>query len=188
METYWLFSLLLLPLVGLLAWLPVRARRTRRGRVTMQPRDVLPRDAQAMYLRLRAALPQYIVFARPSLAAFIEVTGGSKAAAAARQAELSRQSADFLVCSGDFRIVAAVELEDIVHGRRDHEQAGGLLREAAIPVLRWTTVSLPTIRDIQEAIAEVETLRLINIGMEARGNADPDAPAVNWLGRRESRL
>jgi hypothetical protein len=126
---------------------------------------MLHRDAQAMYLRLRAALPQYLIFARANLGAFIEVRGNSKSAMSARQAELARESADFLICSSDFRVVAAVELEDVVNGRSLSDRSGILLRAAEIPVLRWTTVSLPTIRDIQEAVAELETLRLLRNGM-----------------------
>lgn len=173
MTIYALVSLLILPPLAVLAWWCVHRFWPRSHRVSLHARDMLHRDAQAMYLRLRAALPQYLIFARASLGAFVEARGDSRAATAAKQAELARQSADFLICSSDFRVVAAVELEDVVGGRSGLARSSALLRAADIPVLRWTTVSLPTIRDIQEAIAELETLRLLRIGMENSPVKDP---------------
>lgn len=189
MNAYYLLILLLFPLAGLvILWLPdLRGPKARS--TTLQPRNILQRDAQAMYLRLRAALPQYIIFARASLVAFVEVKGKNRAAVAARQAELASQTVDFLICSSDFRVVAAVELEDVVHGRSSHEQGGALIREAAIPVLRWTTANLPTARDIQESIAEIETLRLIRGGMTSqRASRRRQGSSAGGFGWREPRL
>jgi hypothetical protein len=191
MNTYLPFAFLLLPLAALAAGWALRSHRPSTAGTILHPRDVLQRDAQAMYLRLRTALPQYNVLARASLDAFVEVRGNSQAAVRTRQAELARQTVDFLICSGDFRVVAAVELEDSLHGRdsREHGSASTSLRAAAIPVLRWTTASLPTIRDIQEAVAEVETLRLINNSTKDRPPAGVrQGNAAGWLGNREPRL
>jgi hypothetical protein len=186
--TYLLFALLLIPLLAGVLGVVLRTARRPRSRARLQARDLLQRDGQAMYLRLRAALPQYIILPRPSLAAFLEVKGGNKSSSRAMEAELTRQTVDFLICGNDFRVVAAVELEDVIRGRRDHEKGASLLRQAAVPVLRWTTVSLPTIRDIQEAIAEVETLRLISLGMEDRASTSTTREYSSSLGRREPRL
>lgn len=168
MTTYGLVLLLLLPPTAVAAWWAAHHFWPRQQRVTLQAKDMLHRDAQALYLRLRAALPQYLIFARASLGAFVEACGDSRAAIAAKQAELDQQTADFLICSSDFRVVAAVELEDVIGGRSNQARSSALLRAADIPVLRWASVSLPTIRDIQEAIAELETLRLLRLGMESR--------------------
>lgn len=168
MNLYLLFASLLLPLAAIAVMWRYRPRKRRAAAATLCSRDMLQRDAQAMYLRLRTALPQYMIFARASLSAFVEVKGSNRTAVQARQAELAGKTTDFLICSGDFRVVAAVELEDLVRGRRHDERCSALLREASIPVLRWTTISLPTIRDIQEAIAEVETMHLISNGLRAR--------------------
>lgn len=189
MNAYFLLTLLLLPLAGLAALWLLRLREPRTRGTTLQPRNMLQRDAQAMYLRLRAALPQYIIFARASLAAFVEVKGKNRAAVAARQAELAGQTVDFLICSSDFQVLAAVELEDVVRGRSSHEHGGALVREAAIPVLRWTTANLPTARDIQEAIAELETLRLIRSGMQSQSAAHRhQGSSAGGFGWREPRL
>jgi hypothetical protein len=63
------------------------------------------------------------------------------------------------------------------------------MRAAEIPVLRWTTVNLPTIRDIQEAVAEIEAARLLRIGMKKHSpngaSRDLAATRRDW---REPRL
>ncbi|HEX5513040.1 MAG TPA: DUF2726 domain-containing protein [Gammaproteobacteria bacterium] len=189
MTAYVLFVLLLLPLTAVAGWWATHRQQSRVRNTTLHARDMLHRDAQAMYLRLRTALPQYLIFARANLNAFVEVRGSSRSAVLARQAELARQSADFLICGADFHVVAAVELEDVVTGRRAPAQSAALMRAAEIPVLRWTTVNLPTIRDIQEAVAEIEAARLLRIGMKKHSpngaSRDLAATRRDW---REPRL
>lgn len=186
MTTFALVMLFALPPAALFAWWCVHRYWPRAPRVTLHARDMLRRDAQAMYLRLRAALPQYLIFARASLDAFVEARGADKAATAAKQAELARQTADFLICSSDFRVVAAVELEGVVGAREHGRKSAALLRAANIPVLRWNSASLPTVRDIQEAIAELETQRLLRIGMENRLLTEPRGSSLQGAGTNRS--
>lgn len=185
MTSYLLLTLLSFAAIGVTAWL-LRPRR-RAAQARLQPCIVLDQDAQSLYTRLRTALPQYLVLPHVSLGAFIEAKAPRRDAARERQRELACFSADFLICGSDYRVVAAVELEDVVRGRQGREAAAALLREASVPLLRWTTVNLPTVRDIQEAVAELETLRLIHLTLD--GKALPKLLALNEAGgRREPRL
>lgn len=189
MTIHVLFALLLLPLAIVAGWWSVRRFRPRTYSTTLHARDMLHRDAQAMYLRLRAALPQYFIFARANLSAFVEVRGGGRSATLARQAELAQQSADFLICNTDFHVIAAVELEDVVGSRSMANRSGELIRAAEIPMLRWTTASLPTVRDIQEAVAEIETLRLLRASMKNRSPSGIDQSlTTTQRGWREPRI
>lgn len=188
-------TLALLAALGLVCLLLLMAAAVnwRRGRrsssARLYPRLILEPDAQVLHARLRNALPQYFIFAQASLGRFLEAKAPSRELAARRQLELDGHCADFLICGSDFRTVAAVELADVLKTRRGGERARQLLREAGVPVLNWNTVNLPTVRDIQEAVAELETLRLISLSHD-----EPDLP--RWLalnpprreGRREQRL
>jgi|SRR5690625_179376 len=175
----WVLLLLLPPVLGA-AWWGTYWYWPRRQPVDLRVKDMLHRDAQAMYLRLHAALPQYLIFARASLGAFLEARGESKSVTSSKQIELDQQTADFIICSSDFRVVAAVELEDVIGGRTGPGRSSLLLQAAEVPILRWTSASLPTIRDIQEAVAELETLRLLRIGMEKRPaeHRTPDSGSI----------
>lgn len=186
MTTYGLFGLLLLPLLLMLACMLLLPRRRKTVEVKLYPRPLLENDSSALFRRLRTALPQYVVLSRVSLAAFLEAKGGDSGSMAAARADLAQQVVDFLICTADFRIVAAVELDDVLRGRRSHEQSARLLRQAAIPLLRWNTVNLPTVRDIQEAVAELETLRLIQVAQED-GMDVQRMPAISGS-RQEPRL
>lgn len=165
MPIYALLTLLILVSVILTVWLLVRHRHVQTRGVTLHAHTLLHRDSQALYLRLRVALPQYLVFANTSLAVFIQTQGGTRLGAYLRQAELTAHTTDFLICSGDFRVVAAIDLDDISKNHAASDQSTRLLREASIPVLHWTTANLPTVRDIQEAVAELETAHLLMVSL-----------------------
>lgn len=171
MTMYALFALLPLPLLLLAAAATLRRRPARP--VELYVRPVLEQDFGVLFARLRLALPQYVILGPVSLASFVQTKSLGGAGVAAARAELARHTVDFLICGADYRIVAAVELEDILHGRRADGQRSRLLRQARVPLLRWNTVNLPTLRDIQEAVAELETLRLIHSARHAPARSNP---------------
>lgn len=186
-----LLILLILVSVTLTAWLLLRRRRLQTRGVTLHANTLLHRDSQALYLRLRVALPQYLIFANTSLAVFIQTQGGTRLGAYLRQAELAAHTTDFLICNSDFRVVAAIDLDDISKNQAASNQSTYLLQEASVPVLRWTTANLPTVRDIQEVVAELETAHLLMVslnkssGLGSRADSDNDNNASS---RRERRL
>lgn len=191
MTLYALLAVMLLPLVLLIAAAVGWPRRRAPQPVNVSARAALPKEARALYTRLRTALPQYVILTRVRLSDFLEPKAEGKRSLAAAQAELERQVVDFLICAEDFGVVAAVELDNVLQIRPPEAQYGKLLRRASIPVLRWNTINLPTQRDIQEAVAELEALRLIHDVQQesqAKGARAPEGgvTAARMFGRRGS--
>lgn len=182
-------SLILLILVAaiVVVSLLVRRHRLQTKGVTLHANALLHRDAQALYLRLRMALPQYLIFANTSLAVFIQAQGGKGSGASLRQAELASHTTDFLICSSDFRIVAAIDLDNTAKNRVASSHSTRLLREASIPVLHWTASNLPTIRDIQEAVAELETVHLLMVSLHRNSGHSSKANFDNNTSSRHER-
>lgn len=181
--------LLMLATIMLMTWVLVRrSRRLKAAGTTLSATSLLQHDAQALYLRLQTALPQYLIFAHVNLAVFIQAHGGTRYGISLRHAELSTHMADFLICSSDFRIVAAIDLDNIGKNRSFSDRCIRLLREASIPVLHWTTVNLPTVRDIQEAVAELETAHLLLVSLQKSASHD-NRPGIGCgsRNRRERR-
>jgi len=189
MTAYALLALLPLPLAVWLGWWLWRGRRPLRaagGKLAV--RLPLPEESQTLYQRLHNALPQYAVLSETRLGAFLEATGPDKLAAARRQQELAGLSVDFLICNGEFQVIAAILLDDVFRAATGRERAAALLREAGVPVLRWTSVNLPTIRDIQEAVAELETLRVLQFTVGDAVQTDALTADGHAGTRREPRL
>lgn len=185
MTAYALLGLLLPPL-ALLAGSALltrsvlaRHRRRKTGALTLHSRPLLESESGTLFGRLRSALPQYVVLSRVNLAAFLDVGGADVGSQAACRVDLARQVVDFLVCGTDFEVVAAIELDETRRIRRPHEHAAEPLRLAAIPLLRWSSANLPTVRDIQETIAEVESQRLIRAAGLARSERGLPAAALS---------
>lgn len=183
-----LISLILISAMCI-AWLVIQRHRQQKNPATLQALPMLHRDSQALYLRLRTALPQYLIFASTSLDMFIRAQGDNRLSVAQRQAELASYTVDFLICNSEFRIVAAIDLDEFGKNRAVCDQGSRLLQEASIPILRWTAANLPTGRDIQEAIAELETAHVLTASLRKT----PDTPNSTNLGgsawsRHEKRL
>jgi hypothetical protein len=190
MTLYALLAVMLLPLVLLIAAAAGWPRRRRPQPFEVSARPVLHKDARTLYTRLHKALPQYVILSRVRLSDFLEPKAEGKRGLAAAQLELDRQTVDFLVCTEELRVVAAVELDDVLQIRPPEACCGKLLRRASIPVLRWNTINLPTQRDIQEAVAELEALRLIHsVQQESQlkaAQAREGVTVVRMFGRRGS--
>ncbi len=188
MTAYALLALLPLPLAAWFGWWlwRLRSRPRRRGRLAV--RLPLAQAEQALYQRLCQALPQYAIFSETRLGSFLEVSGADKVWASRRQQELAGLSVDFLICNSQFQVIAAVLLDDVFRIGPGRERVAGLLREAGVPLLRWTSVNPPTVRDIQEAVAEVEMLRALKFTGSDRDGAGATHLAGVAGSRREPRL
>lgn len=170
-------------LLILLAFFVWNARRRRRTpRVSVRPREVLTATQQRLYRTLCAGLPNHHVLAQVPFATFLEPRGqGEKP-----PIPLSGQWADFLICDQAFRVVAVVELGT---GQRS-TQHDELLRDAALPLIRWQDNALPDASEVRETVRDLESLRTLgeHIGDPEPGPespaADPADAAEDDAGRR----
>ena len=114
---------------------------------TAKPKRPLTEREQAMYFRLRDALPEHVVLSQVAFSAVLTAKGR------ATRNRFDRKVADFLICSKAFEVVAAIELDDASHkgrARQDTEREQ-LLTGAGYRVLRYGQV--PNVLDVQRDIA-----------------------------------
>lgn len=125
----------------------------------------------SFYQKLIEALPEYIVLAQVQLSSFIKVDRSKLISSRtyAWQNPISQQSVDYLICTKDFSIVAAIELDDKTHLsakaiKRDDKKTRNLA-SAKIPLIRWHAELMPSIQTIQQTInSQTATLNEINHG------------------------
>jgi very-short-patch-repair endonuclease len=74
---------------------------------------------------------------------------------------INRMSVDFLVCTKDASVVAAVELDDASHQHPDRASADAkkelALNAAGVRLLRWNVSAMPDAAAIQRSIAAVSS-------------------------------
>lgn len=150
----------LLVLLAFFVWTARRRRRT--PRISVRPREVLTPAQQRLYRTLCAGLPNHHVLAQVPFAAFLEPRSQSEQP----PVPLSGQWADFLICDPAFRVVAVVELGA---GQRS-AQHDELLRDAALPLIRWQDNALPDASEVRETVRDLESLRTLG---EHVGNPEP---------------
>ena len=150
-------------LVGITALLTLfvwNARRRNRGPIIgVRPRRVLDGAQAHLYRTLCAGLPNHHVLARVPFNAFMEPR---KANPRLRSA-LAGYRADFLVCDSNFAVVAVI---DAGSEARDTER-DTLLRDAALPLIRWPANEAPDASEVRETIRDLESLRALSESLEA---------------------
>lgn len=110
---------------------------------------------QSLYWRLVEALPdpEFVVLAQVNVASFVDAKSGKGYIGARNRFNLL--SVDFLVCRADFSIVAAVEVDDSTHKRKDRQvtdaKKAAILQAAGVRLIRWPVKPLPTGGEIREA-------------------------------------
>ena len=143
-----------------MVWISHR-RRTTPPR-SVRPEPVLDGPVARLYRILVAGLPEHHVLAAVPFDAFlVPLTRGR-----GKVPPLAGHRADCLVCDTAFRVVAVVEVD---RGEREAAR-DALLRDAALPVLRWPADGLPHAAEIRETIAELESLRVLSRSMPEAGH------------------
>lgn len=129
------------------------------GRWPFSLRRPLTEPEQVLYFRLCQALPDNIVLAQVGMSRFLSVRRGYNARAWYNR--ISRMSVDFLVCTKDASVVAAVELDDASHQHPDRVSADAkkelALNAAGVRLLRWKVDAMPDEAAIQRSIAAVSS-------------------------------
>ena len=110
------------------------------------------------YRTLVQALPEYVVLAQVQLCSFLKVDQTQ----IKRQDyyrwfnPIAQQSVDYLICTREFSVIAAIELDD-----RSHEKSEAIVRDtkktknleaAKIPLIRWHAEAMPELDTIRKAI------------------------------------
>jgi len=122
-------------------------------------RRPLTEPEQVLYYRLCKALPDYMVLAQVGLSRFLAVRRGHDARGWYNR--INRMSVDFLVCTRDAEVVAAIELDDASHQRPDRAGADDkkqtALRAAGVRLLRYNVSALPNEATLIAAIQGAAT-------------------------------
>jgi hypothetical protein len=146
----------------------VFALRKRRGADSNEPwpfylKKPLTPPEQILFHRLVAALPGHIVLAQVQLSRVLGVQKGFKHTEWNNR--INRLSLDFVVCSMDATVIAAIELDDRSHEKtmqveRDARKEKALLA-AGVHLIRWHVGALPDEAAIQSAVSGTPPLTVI---------------------------
>lgn len=168
------FVLLGVVAVVVLAVLEGAARRSDRRAWPVYARPILSEAERSFYARLCAAIPDRRVLCQVQIGQFVEVKDVRSRVEVRNRYD--RLTADFVVCSEDFRVVVVVELDDSSHDRpvqraRDAKK-DAVLAAAGVPVVRFRSPeSVERIReDVLKAVGGLNQAagRLGNVGGAGR--------------------
>lgn len=113
---------------------------------------VLSSPEQALFFRLREALPACIVLAQVSMHRVIRPKSGGKAAFNA----ISQNAIDFVICRKDFSVVCVVELDDSSHDKAADFTRDTYMTSAGIETFRWHVRTMPAVSDIYNAMRKFD--------------------------------
>lgn len=115
------------------------------------------------YHLLVQALPDHVVLAQVQISSFLKVDKSRiKHTDSYRWFNhIAQQSIDYLICTKDFSIVAAIELDDKSHAKaeaitRDIKKTNNLAA-ANVPLIRWHAEAMPELETIKQTILNFAT-------------------------------
>lgn len=115
---------------------------------------VMSTPEQVLYFRLVAALPELIVMPQVQLTRVLGVKKGHSYQTWGNR--INRMSLDFVVTRKDSSVVAAVELDDASHRRRDRVEADAkkdkALESAGVRIVRWNVKAIPSAEEIRDQL------------------------------------
>ena len=118
------------------------------------PKKVLTPVEQQFYHRLIRAFPDHVVLAQVAFSQLVGVKKGENFAAIWNR--YNRLTADFVLCTKDFRAVAVLELDDRSHdnpSRMDADRRKAAICEAAgIPLHRLNVNPLPNETELRSLL------------------------------------
>jgi len=142
--TWMVAAVVLVVVLAVAAWLSAEARGVS-AKDAYRGIKPLSEPEQALYWRLREAMPECVVLCQVAFSRFLEPQARSLGARRALFNRISQKSADFLVCLPDFTIVAAIELDDGTHRPGKDAKRDLILRSAEVPLVRVHVRELPTV-------------------------------------------
>ncbi len=116
---------------------------------------VLSKPEQVLYQRLVKVFPDLLVLPQVSISQFIRVRKGANFYRVFNR--YNRLTADFVVCSIDFQVLAAIELDDRSHDRPARlaadERKTAVMQAAGIPLHRLNVNPMPDEKALRELLA-----------------------------------
>ncbi|MGH8204318.1 MAG: DUF2726 domain-containing protein, partial [Steroidobacteraceae bacterium] len=117
---------------------------------------VLSKAEQVMYHRLIKAFPDQRILAQVALSQSLRVQKGVNFYKVFNR--YNRLTADFVICTADFRALAVLELDDRSHDRPRRlaadDRKGGVLHAAGIPLHRLNVNPMPGEAELRELLAK----------------------------------
>ena len=155
----------LFALLAFFVW--VSRRRERTSPVSVRPKPVLDTARRRLFETLHAGLPNHRVLAQVPFSAFLEPRAGG----GRTPLSLHDQVADFLICDSQFRVVAVVEISE----PQQRSARDTLLRDAALPLMRWSANALPDASEVRETVRDLESLQAMSDQVADTAPAHGDA-------------
>lgn len=119
----------------------------------------LTNPEQVLYHRLIHALPDHIVLCQVQVSRVLGVKRGFKFNQWNNR--INRLSYDFVICSKDASVIAAIELDDSTHQKAARQEADRrkdkATADAGVKMIRWNVKNLPDSVAIQEVITPAQT-------------------------------
>lgn len=169
-------------------------RRKRRAPSTITPAEASPRDdepwpyyakplmtdvEQIFFHRLLQVLPNHRVFAQVQLSQLLGIRAGHNYHRWYHH--VSRMSVDYVVCSKDARILAAIELDDSSHLLPDRiladQKKDRALSAAGISILRIPVKGMPGVSELSKLFAFLDEAK--TAAPEAQAPAQKPTTAPN---------
>lgn len=133
-------------------------------------RKLMSRPEQALYRRLVRALPDHIVLAQVQVSRVLGVKRGFKFHEWNKR--INRLSYDFVVCTKDSAVIAAIELDDKSHEAESRVRTDGkkdkATQDAGIRMIRWSVSAMPSEAAIRDELLSSLVLGDPRIGGEPR--------------------
>ena len=153
MKKFFVVVLLLIAVVALLLYLKKQGLLEAKGAGPwpFYVKKPLTQPEQVLYHRLVKALPEHIVLAQVQVSRVLGVKKGSNFNEWNNR--INRLSYDFVICSKDSTVLAAIELDDKTHEstRRTltDEKKNKATADAGLRLIRWNVKALPDESAIQ---------------------------------------
>ncbi len=133
-------------------------------------RKLMSQPEQVLYHRLVRALPDHIVLAQVQVSRVLGVRKGSRFHEWNNR--INRLSYDFVVCSKDSSVFAAIELDDKSHEAELRVLADAkkdkATQDAGIRIIRWSVSAIPSEAAIRDEVLSPLYLAQPGVGIEPR--------------------
>jgi len=117
-------------------------------------RRLMSQPEQVLYHRLVRALPDYIVLAQVQVSRVLGVRRGFKFHEWNNR--INRLSYDFVICSKDSSVLAAIELDDKSHDTESRDRTDSkkdkATQDAGIRIIRWRVSAMPSETAIRDEL------------------------------------
>ena len=126
-------------------------------------KKLLTQPEQILYHRLVKALPDHIVLAQVQVSRILGVKKGAKFHEWNNR--INRLSYDFVVCTKDSTVIAAIELDDKSHEKASRqstdEKKNKASSDAGLRLVRWHVRSLPDEQAIRQEFSLPQSIEVL---------------------------